>query len=213
MLSLNRFKRALVLAPHTDDGEFGCGGAIARLVEEGCEVHYAAFSACQQSVRADFPPDILVTEVKAATVKLGVKPTNLELFDFEVRRFNYERQKILDTILGLKSRISPDLVIMPCVHDIHQDHSTISNEALRAFKFATVLCYELPWNNFQFSSDCFIELQPRHLETKMKAVAEYRSQAHRPYANESFLRSLAVMRGIQCDRAFAEAFELKRIIF
>ena len=27
--------KVLVLAPHTDDGELGCGGTIARFVEEG----------------------------------------------------------------------------------------------------------------------------------------------------------------------------------
>ena len=26
-----------MLAPHTDDGEFGCGGAMARLVESGAD--------------------------------------------------------------------------------------------------------------------------------------------------------------------------------
>ena len=31
-------KKVLVLAPHTDDGELGCGGTVARLLEEGCEV-------------------------------------------------------------------------------------------------------------------------------------------------------------------------------
>ena len=36
--------RVLVLAPHTDDGELGCGGTISRMVEEGREVYYAAFS-------------------------------------------------------------------------------------------------------------------------------------------------------------------------
>src|SRR2546430_15964444 len=29
------WKRALILAPHTDDGELGCGGTTARLVEAG----------------------------------------------------------------------------------------------------------------------------------------------------------------------------------
>src|SRR5207244_7059171 len=37
-------RRVLVLAPHTDDGEFGCGGTMARLVEGGADVRYVAFS-------------------------------------------------------------------------------------------------------------------------------------------------------------------------
>ena len=37
-------ERVLVLAPHTDDGEFGCGGTMARLVEAGADVRYVAFS-------------------------------------------------------------------------------------------------------------------------------------------------------------------------
>ena len=85
------FKRALVLAPHTDDGEFGCGGSIHKLLEAGCEVYYAAFSACEQSVLPQFPKDILITEVKAATKKLGIKGENLFLFNYEVRTFNFHR--------------------------------------------------------------------------------------------------------------------------
>ena len=41
---INGVERALVLAPHTDDGEFGCGGTMARLVEAGTDVRYVAFS-------------------------------------------------------------------------------------------------------------------------------------------------------------------------
>jgi LmbE family N-acetylglucosaminyl deacetylase len=49
-----KFKRVLILAPHTDDGEFGCGGTINKLIEEGSEIYYAAFSACEQSVLKEF---------------------------------------------------------------------------------------------------------------------------------------------------------------
>ena len=38
------WRKVLVLAPHTDDGEFGCGGTLSRLVEGGSEVRYVAFS-------------------------------------------------------------------------------------------------------------------------------------------------------------------------
>ena len=206
-------KKILVLAPHTDDGELGCGGTIARLIEEGCEVHYVAFSACEQSVLPQFPSDILITEVKAATKILGIKPQNLTLLTYDVRTFNYRRQEILNDIIRLKNEIQPDLIFVPSQADIHQDHATISNEAVRAFKFSSILCYELPWNNFNFTTTCFVHLDERHIQTKVNALAEYQSQAHKPYANEEFLRSLARTRGVQINTRYAEVFEVVRWIY
>ncbi len=43
-------QKILVLAPHTDDGELGCGGTIVRLIDEGQDVYYVAFSICEESV-------------------------------------------------------------------------------------------------------------------------------------------------------------------
>ena len=51
------WKKALVLAPHTDDGELGCGGTMARLVEGGCDVRYVAFSIATRSLPPGFEPD------------------------------------------------------------------------------------------------------------------------------------------------------------
>jgi N-acetylglucosamine malate deacetylase 1 len=209
---LQNIKTVLVLAPHTDDGEFGCGATIARLVEEGAEVYYVAFSACEQSVLPQFPSDILITEVKEATAVLGIKPENLILKQYDVRTFNFRRQEILDDIIKLKALIKPDLVFVPSVNDIHQDHATIASEAVRAFKFTTVLCYELPWNNFNFTTTCFFKLTEEHLTTKIKALSAYKSQAHRPYANEEFIRALARTRGVQVDTRYAEVFEVVRWI-
>jgi N-acetylglucosamine malate deacetylase 1 len=205
-------KRVLVLAPHTDDGEFGCGATISKLIEQGSEVYYVAFSACEQSVLPQFPKDILISEVKAATKILGIKPENLILFKYDVRTFNYHRQAILDDIIKLKNDIKPDLIFTPSVNDIHQDHATISNEAVRAFKFSSILCYELPWNNFNFSTSCFSQLTEKNIETKVNALKEYKSQAHRTYADENFIKSLATVRGVQIGIKYAEVFEVVRWI-
>jgi LmbE family N-acetylglucosaminyl deacetylase len=205
------FKRALVLAPHTDDGEFGCGGTINSLFEQGVDVYYAAFSACKQSVLPDLPEDILITEVKAATKKLGISKDNLILFDYDVRTFNYRRQEILDDILILKKNINPDIIFMPSFNDIHQDHHTIANEGMRAFKFSTILCYELPWNNFNFNTSCFYKLSEKNIKFEIDALAEYKSQKHRPYADENFIRSLAKVRGVQSGQQYAEVFEIIRL--
>ncbi len=205
-------KSILILAPHTDDGEFGCGGTINKLIEEGHDVHYAAFSACQQSVLPQFPSDILITEVKAATKTLGIKPENLYLFDYDVRTFNYHRQEILDDLIKLRTKIQPDIVFMPSLNDLHQDHKTIADESLRAFKFSTIFCYEMPWNNITFTTSTFFILSDNHVATKVAALKQYKSQEHRSYANENFIRSLATTRGVQIGQKYAETFEVLRYI-
>ena len=121
-------RRILVLAPHTDDGEFGCGGTINKLLEEN-EVFYVAFSACQKSVLPPYDADVLKKEVVTATAVLGIKKENLTLLDYDVRTFSYRRQDILEDILKLRKEVEPDIVFMPTQKDIHQDHFTITKNA------------------------------------------------------------------------------------
>ncbi len=101
---------------------------------------------------------------------------------------------------------------MPSVNDIHQDHFTISNEGIRAFKFSTIFCYELIWNNFTFNTTCFFQLEEFHLIKKIEALNEYKSQGHRYYVNEEFIRSLATVRGVQIGTKYAEVFEIIRLM-
>ncbi|MBT8327253.1 MAG: PIG-L family deacetylase [Bacteroidia bacterium] len=209
---LKQHKTILILAPHTDDGEFGCGASINKWISEGKEVYYATFSACKQSVLPQFPEDILITEVKEATSTLGIKPENLILFDYEVRTFNYHRQAILDDLIKLREKINPDLVLMPSLNDIHQDHKTIAEEGLRAFKFKSILCYEMPWNNLNFNTASFSILEKKHVDCKLLALEKYQSQAHRPYSKPEFIRGLAISRGVQISSEYAEVFEVLRWI-
>ncbi len=202
----------LILSPHTDDAELGCGGTIRLLLEQGNRVHIAAFSACRHSVLAGFPEDVLVREIKASTRQLVIPEENLHLFDYDVRTFNYHRQQLLDDILTLRETLKPSVVFVPSINDIHQDHYTIAQEAVRAFKFSTLLCYELPWNNFEFKTTLFFELKKDHLEQKIQALAQYKSQAHRPYMNPEFTRSQARMRGVQAGVEWAEVFEVVRMV-
>ncbi len=212
-MNLSNIKRVIVLAPHTDDGEFGCGATISKLVESGAEVYYVAFSACEQSVLPQFPKDILISEVKLATKKISIKSANLILYKYEVRTFNFYRQEILENLIKLRGSIQPDLIFMPAINDIHQDHQTIAQEGLRAFKFSNILCYEVPWNNLSFNTTCFSIVSENHIQNKINALSEYKSQAHRSYANEEFIKSLARVRGVQVNDKYAEVFDVLRFIF
>lgn len=205
-------KTVFILAPHTDDGELGCGGTIARMIECGLDVHYVAFSTARQSLSDQDQGDVLRVEVQNATKKLGIPESNVHIFDYEVRKLNYVRQDILEDLVRFRKSHSIDLVFMPVVHDVHQDHATVAAEALRAFKTGRLLGYELIWNNLEFTSNLFVPLERRHLDSKLTALAEYRSQSHRRYMNKEFQLSMACVRGCQVGVDYAECFEVIRWI-
>jgi LmbE family N-acetylglucosaminyl deacetylase len=207
---LDDMNRILILAPHTDDGEFGCGASIAKFVEMGKNVFYVAFSTAEKSVRNGLPKNILETEVKEATKRLGIIKNNLIIYKYEVRKLNYVRQEILEELVKIKNEIEPDLIFLPSSHDLHQDHNTVSVEGIRAFKQRSILGYELPWNNIVFNTQAFIKISERHLNKKIDALKAYKSQSFRSYATEEFIHSLAVTRGVQINTIFAESFEVVR---
>ena len=95
--------------------------------------------------------------------------------------------------------------------DVHQDHQVVFAEGLRAFKNSNVLGYELPWNNFRFQPNYFEKITEQNLQLKLAALKEYRSQSQRKYMSPDFIRSLAVVRGMQANAPFAEAYEIYRL--
>lgn len=205
---MEQSKRVLVLAPHPDDGEFGCGGTIHKLKEQGAAVYYAAFSPCTKSVPKDFEKEVLFDELRAATGVLGIDEEHVMTFNFEVRNFKRERQLILEELVEMKKSLNPDLIFVPNSNDIHQDHETICEEGKRAFKQCKILGYELPWNNVKATTNFHVKLSQDNVQAKIKAIDCYKSQQFRNYADDDFIRSLAVVRGKQTGNQLAEAFEL-----
>lgn len=206
-------KRILILAPHADDGEFGCGASLKRFSEEGAEIYYAAFSPCQISMPKGSKDGQLYDELERAVSHLGIEPKNIYKFDFQVRIFAEYRQQILDTLINLRKELRPTLVLLPNSDDIHQDHQVIHNEGRRAFKNISMLGYELPWNNRHFLTNYYITVNESHLEAKAKAIAEYKSQTFRPYMDIEFFKGLAKVRGIQANADYAEAFEVIKWVY
>ena len=209
---IEQWRRALVLAPHTDDGEFGCGGTTARLVEAGCEVRYVAFSIATRSLPPGFPPDTLAREVRDATAELGIPEEGLTVHDFDVRTFPERRQDILELLVALWEEWQPDVVFQPSLHDVHQDHRTIADEGLRAFKRTTILGYEIPWNNFDFAYQCYFALELGHVERKVAALEHYASQKHRRYSDPEYIWNVARAHGINVNREYAEVFQVYRVV-
>ena len=106
---MKRFKNILVLAPHPDDGEFGCGGSIHKLHENKAIIHYAAFSPCIASIPKEKNKQILFDELSKATSHLGINNKNIHKYDFPVRKFSEHRQEILEELIKLKNNLNPEV--------------------------------------------------------------------------------------------------------
>ena len=204
--------KILILAPHTDDGELGCGATISKFIKQNKEVFYVAFSIAEESVPEGFPKNILEQEVKLATKILNIKSSNLFIKKYKVRHFPQYRQEILEDLVKLHRKIPPELVIMPSSYDIHQDHKTIYEEGLRAFKNTSILGYEFMWNNFSFGSTLLSVVSEDDISLKILALDEYKSQSKKLYAKEKLIKGLANFRGLQINEEYAEAFEVIRWI-
>lgn len=205
--------RVLVLAPHTDDAELGCGGTIARILEEGGQVFIAVFSIAEDSLPPGAPPTTLEREFFEASSRMGVPDAHLFVHRYPVRRFSYYRQDILEDLIRLKKQIEPHLVLLPASTDLHQDHRVIYEEGMRAFKEISVWGYELPWNHTSFAAESFVELSEGNLRKKWEALEAYQSQFSlgRQYFSWEFVMGLARVRGTQIKVDFAEAFEVQRL--
>jgi LmbE family N-acetylglucosaminyl deacetylase len=191
-------KKILLLSPHADDIEIGAGGTVARLLEEGHRIRWVVVAA---------PEEKRAREQAEVLDQLGV--AERELLGFRDRFLGEDRQAILDRLEAIRDDFAPDLVIGPS-HDLHQDHRTVRDEMLRAFKTcASILSYE-PWVTESFRPSLYVRLSEAHLAAKRAMVERYVTQEKKIYTDFRYLQGRALLRGAECDAPYAEAFEVLR---
>jgi LmbE family N-acetylglucosaminyl deacetylase len=207
--------KILILSPHTDDAELGCGGTIIRLIEQGSNILWLVFSTAEESLPAGFASDTLENEFKSVVQKLSLNSDNYRIYKYKVRHLHEKRQEILEQLVGVRNSFGPDMVIGPSLNDFHQDHAVVANEMVRAFKTtSSIICYELPWNYVNFQTQFFVKLSEEQIERKVDLLKSYRTQLakHRFYFSADVIKGLAAVRGSQVDHKYAEAFEVIRSI-
>lgn len=208
-------EKILILSPHTDDAELGCGGSIVKFIENGKQVLWVAFSTAEDSLPSNLESDTLVKEFKNVIKYLNLGDKSFKIFNFKVRKLSERRQDVLEALVKIRKDFKPDLVIGPSLNDFHQDHFVVANEMIRAFKTsASIICYELPWNHVKFDTQYFMKLEDYHIKKKIELLNFYQSQFYvkRHYFTEDFIKGLAHTRGAQVGSSYAEAFEVIRWI-
>ncbi len=201
-------KRVLFLGAHPDDIEIGCGALIHHLVQQETDFLCVTLSDNQKN------PDLknIKDEHYKSMKVLGVPEDKIVFGPFITRVFPDARQEILEFFLKLRKEFQPDLIFTHSKQDVHQDHNTMSDEALRAFRGITVLGFDVVRSSHGFFPHFFVDVTEEDVNAKIKALAEYETYRDKYYFNAELTRSIMVRHGALAERPFAEGFDILRIV-
>ena len=200
-------KRVLFLGAHPDDIELGCGALLHHIVRK-TDVLCVTLSDNQKNPALKSIKD----EHYEAMEVLGVPKDNIVLGPFTTRVFPDSRQDILEYFLKLRKDFKPDLIFVHSKQDVHQDHNTMTDEALRAFRGITVLGFDVVRSSNGFFPHFLVEVTEEDVNKKIEALSKYKTYQDRYYFNSELTRSIMVRHGALAERPFAEGFNILRIV-
>jgi len=201
-------KKVLFLGAHPDDIEIGCGALIHHIVKQRTD-----FLCVTLSENRKIPDLINVKDEHFRSMKvLGVPEDKIAFGPFITRVFPDARQEILEYFLKLRKDFKPDLIFTHSKQDVHQDHNTMTEEALRAFRGITVLGFDVVRSSYGFFPHFLVEVTEEDVNKKIEALAEYETYRDRYYFNAELTRSIMVRHGALAECPFAEGFDILRIV-
>lgn len=200
-------QRVCFLGAHPDDIELGCGALIAQIANKA-ELLCVTLSDNQKNPALKN----LAQEHYASMGALGVGESKVVLGNFETRNFPHVRQEILEYLIKLNRSFQPQIVFVHTKADIHQDHATVTDEALRAFRGTTVLGYDVLRSSYGFFPSFLVGVTEDEVKSKLNALAAYKTYAGKYYFDPEVTRSTLKRHGALAERSYAEGFDILRVI-
>ena len=200
-------RRVCFIGAHPDDIEIGSGALMAHIAGQ-TEVLCITLSDNQKNPALK---NVVEEQLRSMAI-LGVKEKNIIIGQFETRRFPHFRQEILEYLIEFNHEYQPEIVFTHTRADIHQDHATVTEEVLRAFRGTTVLGFDVLRSSYGFFPNFLVEVTEQDLETKIRALAEYKTYSNKYYFDPSITRATLIRHGALAERPYAEGFDILRII-
>lgn len=218
--------KVLVIAPHPDDEVLGCGGIIAKHLDEGNEVYVAIVTKEAEPLFTEEDDQENKKHALNAHRVLGITDTiflNLPAAMLE----SVPRYQLNDSVGKLIRDIEPEEVYIPHRGDMHLDHKMVVDAAMVAlrprfnYSVKRVYAYEtlsetewdIPNTTNAFIPNVYVDIS-KYIEKKLNAMREYKNQIAdfpNPRSIEA-IKALAMLRGSTISRDYAEAFMLIRDI-
>ena len=221
----------LVIAAHPDDEVLGCGGTIAKHLQNGDIVNILIVVEGQTSRQNNRNRDSLSKELKElqiaakeANILLGTQ--NLNFLDFPDNRLDsIDRLDLIKAIEINIKKYNPTTIYTHFAWDLNIDHRRLHEAVITASRpipgqiVKKILCFEIPssteWQSTgiypSFTPNYFVDITDQ-LNLKIKALEKYDNEMREwPHARSiRALKNLIYLRGSQVGVEAAESFYLVR---
>jgi len=136
-------KRVIVFAPHPDDETLGCGGTIAKKLNEGYDVSVVFVTDGRYSLAeigifagpAPFEMKVIRREEAMRAMKiLGLQEKNLFFLDFEDKTLEKNERLVQERVVEILKDVSPAEVFFPQENEYNIDHRVTNMMIRRALK-------------------------------------------------------------------------------
>lgn len=210
----------LVIAPHMDDEVLGCGGTIARHVENKDEVSVCFIAHRIYNHQFDKEKNEIEKQ-HAIKAKEALGYRELVFFELNDERLDVSIQDIIILLEEYVNKLRPNIVYVPFMGDNNQDHRAVFDAARVVLRPSATpfiknsYMYEVPSSTEQSPPLLESSFLPNHyvnitkyIETKIEAFKCYGTEK-RDYPHprsEEALRVLAKKRGTEIGFLYAEAF-------
>lgn len=210
-----RGERLLVLAPHPDDEVIGCGGVVARHLDEGCAVQVLVATDGSEAdpETADRAAYRLQREAESREGLRRLGGGEITFLRAPDRGLRVAGVAVAKAIVETLRTFRPDLILVPSPIEIHPDHAALSQLFCDMIQADPLLSAELAVTRVAFY-EVGQPLRPNTL-VDITAVAERKYAAIAAHTSQTTLRDYAAFaRGLNTYRAmtlpagctFAEAY-------
>lgn len=216
----------LVVAAHADDETLGCGGTIAKHIDNGDKVTVMFMTdGVSSRVLIENDADNRESASSCAMNILGVKDIRQSKFP-DNKMDSVPLLDIVKDIEAVISDLSPNIVYTHFAHDLNVDHRVTHSAVMTACRpqawccVKQIFCFEVlsstEWNSYsksKFNPNKFVNIEQFWLQKKSALEAYHEEMRPHPHSRSmQAVEALAVLRGSVVGLKKAESFQIERII-
>jgi len=212
--------KVLVMAAHPDDELLGCGGTMAKLIEEGHEVHILVFADGSGARDNEYEGYTRIPELMTLANFMGVKSCKAGNFPDN----KMDSVPLLNVCKFIEKNVNfePDIIFTHHPSCLNIDHATVTRATLTAFRpqhgsEMAIYAYFVPsstdYNPLNtFQGNVYFDVED-HQKVKLDNIEQYYGgelREHPHSRSRENLENLMRVWGAEVGLEYAEKFQLLR---